>query len=598
MELDTLYSCGSNGYNEALFSDTFNFFNENFDDISLYHNFLTNDVNFLPDLNFLPDSEPLSLNSNIQHLEPLNDIPDSDIPTFELLNDISNPFNYQYNLAVGDSFDDWLSVDAFMHQYCFERGFSYQIFRSDKDPKDPTIIRRKLFRCSSSGVYKARKVVDHTIHRLRGTVKTDCEWHCNFTFPKTINQIRCTLLKGTHNHETNPTQVPNVIARYRRFSKEMIQDLNFFMDCKVAPITQLEILKKKYPEHVFHKRDVYNAIYSLLKSNKNEKFDTTSMLDILFEKVSQDPRWKVYIRHAGNEHRLSGIFWMSPVQQELYQRFSDVVLNDNTCKTNKYNMYLSVFMVKDNYGRFRNIANALVEDEMSSTYTWILQCLLKATGITPKSFWTDSEPGLINAVSQVFPTTPHFYCLFHIWQNVIKHLKAKLGSNFNHFAKAFYACRNALCVEIFEKRWKLMIENFPECENYMARLYTNRISWAKAYLPLQFNAGIQSTQSVESFNNIIKKSLNGASTLCDVETAIDKRQEEEIRYCQLSNIKTQYTTIGLPHFSSQFFSSIDKVFTEFLSPLILSWQRFQVSQSFTYEGQLVSYLSEVRGTII
>ena len=598
MELDTLYSCGSNGYNEALFSDTFNFFNENFDDISLYHNFLTNDVNFLPDLNFLPDSEPLSLNSNIQHLEPLNDIPDSDIPTFELLNDISNPFNYQYNLAVGDSFDDWLSVDAFMHQYCFERGFGYQIFRSDKDPKDPTIIRRKSFRCSSSGVYKARKVVDHTIHRLRGTVKTDCEWHCNFTFPKTINQIRCTLLKGTHNHETNPTQVPNVIARYRRFSKEMIQDLNFFMDCKVAPITQLEILKKKYPEHVFHKRDVYNAIYSLLKSNKNEKFDTTSMLDILFEKVSQDPRWKVYIRHAGNEHRLSGIFWMSPVQQELYQRFSDVVLNDNTCKTNKYNMYLSVFMVKDNYGRFRNIANALVEDEMSSTYTWILQCLLKATGITLKSFWTDSEPGLINAVSQVFPTTPHFYCLFHIWQNVIKHLKAKLGSNFNHFAKAFYACRNALCVEIFEKRWKLMIENFPECENYMARLYTNRISWAKAYLPLQFNAGIQSTQSVESFNNIIKKSLNGASTLCDVETAIDKRQEEEIRYCQLSNIKTQYTTIGLPHFSSQFFSSIDKVFTEFLSPLILSWQRFQVSQSFTYEGQLVSYLSEVRGTII
>jgi len=598
MELNTLYSCDSNGYNEALFSDTFNFFNENFDDISLYHNFLTNDVNFLPDLNFLPDSEPLSLNSNIQHLEPLNDIPDSDIPTFELLNDISNPFNYQYNLAVGDSFDDWLSVDAFMHQYCFERGFGYQIFRSDKDPKDPTIIRRKSFRCSSSGVYKARKVVDHTIHRLRGTVKTDCEWHCNFTFPKTINQIRCTLLKGTHNHETNPTQVPNVIARYRRFSKEMIQDLNFFMDCKVAPITQLEILKKKYPEHVFHKRDVYNAIYSLLKSNKNEKFDTTSMLDILFEKVSQDPRWKVYIRHAGNEHRLSGIFWMSPVQQELYQRFSDVVLNDNTCKTNKYNMYLSVFMVKDNYGRFRNIANALVEDEMSSTYTWILQCLLKATGITPKSFWTDSEPGLINAVSQVFPTTPHFYCLFHIWQNVIKHLKAKLGSNFNHFAKAFYACRNALCVEIFEKRWKLMIENFPKCENYMARLYTNRISWAKAYLPLQFNAGIQSTQSVESFNNIIKKSLNGASTLCDVETAIDKRQEEEIRYCQLSNIKTQYTTIGLPHFSSQFFSSIDKVFTEFLSPLILSWQHFQVSQSFTYEGQLVSYLSEVRGTII
>jgi hypothetical protein len=29
-------------------------------------------------------------------------------------------------------------------------------------------------------------------------------------------------------------------------------------------------------------------------------------------------------------------------------------------------MYLSVFMVKDNYGKFQNVANALVEDKLSS----------------------------------------------------------------------------------------------------------------------------------------------------------------------------------------------------------------------------------------
>ena len=155
---------------------------------------------------------------------------------------------------------------------------------------------------------------------------------------------------------------------------------------------------------------------------------------------------------------------MSPSQQELYQRFSDVVLNDNTCKTNKYNMYLSVFMVKDNYGRFRNIANALVEDEIASTYTWILQCLMKANNnIVPKAFWTDSEPGLINAASHIFPTTPHFYCLFHIRQNIIKHLKAKLGSEFYFFSQTFYLCRNALSTELFEQRWEMMMNTFSEC---------------------------------------------------------------------------------------------------------------------------------------
>src|SRR3954469_9820432 len=286
---------------------------------------------------------------------------------------------------------------------------------------------------------------------------------------------------------------------------------------------------------------------------------------------------------------------MSPFQQELYQRFSDVVLNDNTCKTNKYNMYLSVFIVKDNYGRFRNVANALVEDELASTYIWILQCLLKATSnIAPKTFWTDSEPGLINAALQVFPTTPHFYCLFHIWQNIIKNLKSKLGSKFLTFSKAFYSCRNVLSIELFEQRWAFMINEFPECERYMTRaLYGNRVSWAKAYMPFQFNGGIQSTQSVESFNGIIKRSLNSASTVCDIAQVIDKRHQEEFTYCQLTDLKAKYIPIGLPHLSSQFFTSVDTIIVEFLSPFILSLQRFQISQCFTYEGQLTSWLSEV-----
>ncbi|CAB4384964.1 unnamed protein product [Rhizophagus irregularis] len=133
---------------------------------------------------------------------------------------------------------------------------------------------------------------------------------------------------------------------------------------------------------------------------------------------------------------------------------------------NKYNMYLSVFMIKDNYGKFHNVANALIEDEMASTYNWILQCLMKATNnITLKAFWTDSELGLINAAAH-----------------------------------------------------------------------------AKAYTPFQFNTKIQSTQSVESFNAIIKKALNSASSLCDIEKVIDKRHKAKFQYCKLANLKAYQTT--------------------------------------------------------
>ncbi|EXX66402.1 hypothetical protein RirG_124140 [Rhizophagus irregularis DAOM 197198w] len=85
-----------------------------------------------------------------------------------------------------------------------------------------------------------------------------------------------------------------------------------------------------------------------------------------------------------------------------------------------------------------------------------------------------------------------------------------------------------------------MIDLFPECQSYMTKaLYPNRSSWAKSYLPFQFNGRIQSTQSVESFNAIIKKAVNSTSTLCDVEKAIDKRHESESKYCQLIDLKAR-----------------------------------------------------------
>ncbi|CAG8741804.1 41903_t:CDS:2, partial [Gigaspora margarita] len=193
------------------------------------------------------------------------------------------------------------------------------------------------------------------------------------------------------------------------------------------PMTQLEMLKKKYLQHVFHKQDIYNTIYKLRK-NDDERLDSVLFLDILLEKMSQYPCWKT----------------------------------------------------------------------------------------------------------------------------------------------------------------------FPEYEQYMSKkLYANRSSWAQDYTPFQFNAGIQSTKSIESFNNIIKRSLNSSSMLCELEEGINKRHEQESRYCKLVDFKAQHTTIGLPHISSQFFSTVNNVLISFLTPLILSLQRFQISQSFTYEGQREHVISEV-----
>ncbi|PKC02632.1 hypothetical protein RhiirA5_424963, partial [Rhizophagus irregularis] len=148
-----------------------------------------------------------------------------------------NCFTYQYNLCIEDNFDDWEFVDRFINAYCLERGFGYQVYRNDKDPNDHTITRHKSFRCSLGGNYEARKGVNQNVHHLRNSNKTSCEWHCNFKLPKIEQQIRCTTL---------------------------------------------------YLQHVFHKQDVYNVIYSLNKNTKDEGLDSGLLLNSLFEKMTED----------------------------------------------------------------------------------------------------------------------------------------------------------------------------------------------------------------------------------------------------------------------------------------------------------------------
>ncbi|PKC56940.1 hypothetical protein RhiirA1_468749, partial [Rhizophagus irregularis] len=223
----------------------------------------------------------ISPNDNVfieLEVEPINPVIDN-TNTFNYSNNNSNFPIYQYNLHIGDMFDDWMSVDKFMYNYCLERGFGYQIYRNDKDINDHSIIRRKSFRCSLNGNYEGRKIINQNVHRLRNSNKTNCEWHCNFKLPKTEQRIRCTTLIDSHNHELNSAQIAHLNARYRQFNDDMMQDLAFFTDCKVAPIVQLEILKKKYPEHVFHKQDVYNSIYKLHGNNKDENLDSGLLLN-------------------------------------------------------------------------------------------------------------------------------------------------------------------------------------------------------------------------------------------------------------------------------------------------------------------------------
>jgi len=78
----------------------------------------------------------------------------------------------------------------------------------------------------------------------------------------------------------------------------------------------------------------------------------------------QDPDYVVISRLEGLSNELTGLFWMTNQQRnELWPKFRDVIIHDNTAKTNRYEMMLSLFIDVDNNYKTRVLAQALTKYE-------------------------------------------------------------------------------------------------------------------------------------------------------------------------------------------------------------------------------------------
>jgi len=170
---------------------------------------------------------------------------------------------------------------------------------------------------------------------------------------------------------------------------------------------------------------------------------------------------------------------MSAEQIDTWIYFSDVILNDNTMKTNRYNMPLSLFVCINNHRQSRLIAQALVNDETIDSYRWILNCTKEATGIVPQIFCIDADPAMIAAIEYEYCETNVIHCIYHISQNLPRNLKGKLGGAYQQFIQDFYNCRNTISIEEFLIKWQQLKEKYPSASDYLVRaLEPSQKSWA------------------------------------------------------------------------------------------------------------------------
>src|SRR5256885_14321288 len=106
----------------------------------------------------------------------------------------------------------------------------------------------------------------------------------------------------------------------------------------------------------------------------------------------------------------------SQQHNEFWPKYHDVVIQDNTAKTNRYEMALCLFVGIDNNFKTRVLAQALTKYETLADY-----------------------PAMIAAVQTMYPQTQHLLYIYHISENIKKKAKAKLhGEMINNFVQDFY----------------------------------------------------------------------------------------------------------------------------------------------------------------
>lgn len=389
-------------------------------------------------------------------------------------------------------------------------------------------IRHRSFGCEFGGRYQPKKTIDINKHRDRKSKRQQCTWNANFNCTQNSQSILLTTFNDSHNHALF-SNTDEYSSKYRCIPDDVLKEIQFLTEYGNLPINiQRKLLKARFPTLSVLDCDLTNAIQKY-KVKADVSHDASHLLRTLIQHKSNDPGWFVEFQ-LDEENRLIRLFWMSPTQITLWLEYHDVILNDNTAKSNRYQMPLSLFLAIDNNTKSRLVAQALVSDETTESYKWILECTKNATMTEPLVFVTDADPAVDAAIGQIYESTHQVHCIFHISENLPKNLKSKLCDQYESFLHDFYLCRNSVSEELFYERWSNLIEKYSSTKDYLMRaLYPNRQAWARAFTSKIFTAGIQTTSRVEGLNNIIKRELKTNSTLCDLISVLNTWLENEVQ---------------------------------------------------------------------
>lgn len=237
--------------------------------------------------------------------------------------------------------------------------------------------------------------------------------------------------------------------------------------------------------------------------------DVELLLDTLALMQAERPN-SYYAIDFDKEKRMRNVFWVDAKGRNDYSYFGDVIHLDTYYIRNKYKVpFLPIVGVNHQF-QFLLLGCALIGDESSSTFTWLMRTWLRAVGgQSPRVVITDDDISRKEAVEEVFPKAKHCFCLWNVMEKVSQDLGHKITKS-EDFVKKLKKCMwFPLKEEEFEKRWWKMVDSFKLRDDDLIRsLFENRTKWVPVYMRNTFLAGLSTLERSASVSSFFERYIS------------------------------------------------------------------------------------------
>ena len=372
----------------------------------------------------------------------------------------------------------------------------------------------------------------------------DCEWKY---FIDGVGDIKNPdRAKGYHNHPL--IHFIEVSTESNPLSDEAKQDIRDMVAVHTQPNKIRYSLNKK-----FNTRHNMNQIYNESYKIRKEKLDGLDPMEWTLRQATGLGYFVQYLKD--DDDSLVHLFLSHPECVQMVSSWYFVIIIDSTYNTNCFRkpviQLVGVTPVRKNF----SIGFALVDNEKTESYVWVLKCLELMLGRRqPTAFVTDKEQGLAAALRIIFPQTPHLLCIWHMKRNIEAKIKyitsnAEMAEAFVHgrWNNVLYALTDA---EFFTEWEDMVLSDWANIGGLMEYLGSEwlpyKTQWAHCNTNEVFHIVCTSTNRVESQHSSLKTWYNssnqGLDTLfegyhasiegqvIEVQRAIDESRSK-VSYC-------------------------------------------------------------------